>query len=57
MLMLRVVATGSSGNCYILSDDNKNLIIDAGVKMIEIKRAINYNLKSVSGCIISHEHL
>ena len=57
MRTLRVVGTGSEqGNCYILNCDGDKLIIDAGVKIDEIKKALNWSLKDVSACIVSHEH-
>lgn len=57
MLMLKTIATGSSGNCYALMNDNQILLIDMGVSASEIKRGINYKISDVSGCIVSHRHL
>lgn len=55
--MLKTIATGSSGNCYALMNDNQILLIDMGVSASEIKRGINYKISDVSGCIVSHRHL
>lgn len=55
-MKLRVLSTGSKGNCYILSSDSgENLIVEAGVKIMEIKKALNFDLSGVSGCLLSHE--
>lgn len=53
---LKVVGTGSSGNCYILGDQNEALIIEAGMKFMEVKKALNYEISKVVGCIVSHSH-
>lgn len=54
---LTIVGSGSSGNCYILENDNEALIIEAGVKFTEIKKVLNFSLSKVRGVLISHEHL
>lgn len=54
---LKVVNTGSKGNCYILTDSNgKALIIECGVKYTEIKKALGFDLQNIEGCIVSHYH-
>lgn len=56
-MKLEVIATGSSGNCYTLtSSSGEILIIEAGIRYERILRAINYELQSVAGVIISHRH-
>lgn len=55
-MTLRIVGSGSSGNCYILENDSEALIIELGVRFEEVKKALNYNLSKVVGCIVSHEH-
>lgn len=56
MVKLTVLASGSAGNGYLLETDNSCLIIEAGVKLSEIKKALDYNISKVVGCIITHEH-
>lgn len=56
-MRLRCLASGSSGNCYILTDSSgQSLIIDAGVPIKDIKRGLDWNIKNVAGCIVSHVH-
>lgn len=56
-MRLRCLASGSSGNCYILTDSNgKSLILDCGVPIMEIKKGLNWNIRGISGVIISHSH-
>lgn len=56
MIQLKVLGSSSSGNCYILESDTEALIIEAGVELINVKRALQYNMRKIVGCIVSHSH-
>ncbi|SFS30457.1 MBL fold metallo-hydrolase [Lutibacter maritimus] len=56
-MKLKVIGTGSKGNCYLLENENEALIIEAGVNIQSIKQALNFNVSKVAGCIVSHEHM
>lgn len=53
---LEVLGSSSKGNCYLLKGESETLILEAGVNIKEIKKAINYDFRSVKGCLITHEH-
>lgn len=53
---LRIVGTGSAGNCYILHSKNEALIIDCGMPFKDIKASLNYDLSNVVGCLVDHSH-
>ncbi len=55
-MKLSIISSSSAGNCYILQDDSQALIIECGVKLSQIKKALGFNLSKVSGCIVSHRH-
>lgn len=55
--MLKVLATGSKGNCYILQAGNDKLLLECGIPYKEILKGLDFNLNGVQGCLISHEHL
>ena len=57
VMKLNCLGSSSVGNCYILEDDNDCLIIEAGVKIKDVKKAVNFNIAKVRGVVISHEHL
>ncbi len=58
MLTLKCLGTGSSGNCYFLTDaTGQILILDLGLPASEIKKALNFNLMDVAGAIVTHQHL
>lgn len=56
MLKLKTLATGSSGNCYLLSTENETLILDCGIPIKEIKKGLNFDLSKVVGCVVTHVH-
>ena len=57
MMKLKCIATGSTGNCYTLtSDSGETLILDCGIPIKEIKKGLNWNIRNVVGCIVSHVH-
>lgn len=56
-MKLKCIATGSTGNCYTLtSDSGETLILDCGISIKEIKKGLNWNIRNVVGCIVSHVH-
>lgn len=55
--MLKVLASGSSGNCYIVQAGEEKLILECGIGYKEILKGLNYTIKNVKGCLISHQHL
>lgn len=56
-VILKVLGSSSSGNCYILETDNTALILECGVAFKEVKRALNFKLNKVCGALVTHEHL
>lgn len=53
---LKVLGSSSAGNCYILDNGKEALIIEAGISFAKVKQALNYNIRKVVGCLISHAH-
>jgi phosphoribosyl 1,2-cyclic phosphodiesterase len=57
-MKLKCIATGSTGNCYLLQVDNgETLILDCGIPIKEIKKGLNWNVKDVVGVLCTHKHL
>jgi phosphoribosyl 1,2-cyclic phosphodiesterase len=56
-MKLKILNSGSVGNCYILENETTALIIELGVNFKEVKQALNFNLTKVAGALVSHEHL
>ena len=55
-MTLDVVATGSTGNCYILTAGNDKLLLDCGVRYKDIQAALGFKTKNVAGCLVGHDH-
>jgi len=55
-MQLRVLGSSSKGNCYLLVGSKEVLIIEAGVKLIEVKKALSFRTDNIAGCLISHFH-
>ena len=55
---LKCLGSSSAGNCYLLTSDNgETLILDCGVPISEIKKGLNWNIRNVVGCVVSHGHI
>ena len=56
-MRIKTIATGSSGNCYILTtSQGKHLLLDAGLTIKEIKQGLDFDIGNVEGCIVTHKH-
>lgn len=56
MNKIKVLGSGSSGNCYSLEMNNEILLLDAGFKYKDILKFIDYKIDKVVGCLVSHLH-
>lgn len=53
------MASGSSGNCTLLSENNTHLLVDAGISARRIGQglqALGLRLSDVTGVLLTHEH-
>ena len=60
MLKFMSLSSGSCGNCYYLGTEHGGLIIDAGVSLRRLKKALQENgldLTSFSAVLVTHDHL
>lgn len=56
-MTLKTLATGSSGNCYVItSDAGKHLIVEAGIPVPEIKKGIDFDIGNIEAVMASHSH-
>lgn len=56
-MFVRCVGSSSKGNSYALYDnEDKILLIDAGLSRKEIIKSVEYNVSDIVGCIVSHGH-
>lgn len=56
-MKLIIIGSSSKGNSYALqSDSGEILLIEAGIPLKEVKRAIGYKTSKVEACLCSHRH-
>ena len=57
-MILKCMGSGSSGNGYaLILDDGEILLLECGVPGMEMKRAIDFQIGNVVGCLLTHSHL
>ncbi|WP_438312300.1 MBL fold metallo-hydrolase [Sporosarcina sp. FA9] len=55
-MIIKTLATGSTGNCYLIEDGETRLLIELGITFKRIQQDLNYETSKISGCLISHSH-
>lgn len=55
-MKIKVLGSSSKGNCYIIETVSSTLVLEAGVRFEEVKKSLNFDLKKVCGCLVTHEH-
>jgi phosphoribosyl 1,2-cyclic phosphodiesterase len=55
-MKIKVLATGSKGNCYLLEHNGRILVLDAGIPYKDIVRGTGYKPQLISGVIVTHNH-
>lgn len=55
-MRLKVLGSSSKGNCYFLENEKECLIIEAGIKISEVKKELDFDIGKVVGVIVSHSH-
>lgn len=53
-MQLKVLSTGSKANCYELKSDNSAILLDAGLPIATISKAVSF--AGLQACLITHEH-
>jgi len=55
-MKLKVLCSGSAGNCYIIQDSEEALILEAGASLSRVKQELGFNTSKVAGCLVTHSH-
>ena len=53
---IKILASGSGGNCYRLSDGATDILLECGIPKHKILEGIRYEVGMIRGVLISHEH-
>jgi phosphoribosyl 1,2-cyclic phosphodiesterase len=56
-LKFKQIYSGSSGNLFTVTAANgKRILIECGVTWSKLQKALDFNLKGIEGCLVSHQH-
>jgi len=53
---LRVLGSNSAGNGYILTNNRETLLLECGVKPLEVKKSLDFDISTIAGAVVSHSH-
>jgi len=56
-MIIRCLASGSSGNCIVLEENGKLVLLDVGIRLADIKKGIQYRVSDVEFFFVSHRHI
>lgn len=55
-MILKVLGSSSKGNSYIIESESQVLVIEAGIRLSEVKKAIGFDVSKIVGALVTHEH-
>lgn len=53
---LKILGSSSAGNCYVLDNGKEALVLECGISFNQVKKAVNFDISRIVGCLVSHEH-
>ena len=56
MIDIKIIASGSAGNAYLVSDQNHKILIECGIDFTKLRQALNFKTPTLDAVLISHEH-
>lgn len=54
---IKVLASSSKGNAYLIHDGQDSLLLDAGISLSALQIKSGFRLTDVAGCLITHSHM
>lgn len=56
MIGITALASGSSGNCYHITDGGSPLLLECGIPWRQIQKGLGFKTGELAGILVSHEH-
>ena len=53
---IKIIASGSSGNAYLIGDGRTRLLLDAGIPFSRIQIGCGFRTSSIDACLVTHRH-
>lgn len=57
MIDIKIIGSGSSGNCYLANINGTQLLLECGLPFKTIQKALNFKLSKIEACLVTHEHI
>lgn len=57
MIDIKVIGSGSSGNCYLVNINNTKILLEAGLPFKKIQQAVKFRISDIEACLVTHEHM
>ena len=55
-MKFQALASSSSGNAYIVSDEDTRILLECGVSHNKLQKLSGFSLSEFQACLVSHEH-
>lgn len=55
-MRFEALASSSSGNAYIVSDNDTRILLECGVSHTKLQKLSGFSLSEFQACLVSHEH-
>lgn len=56
MITIQSFGSSSAGNCYHVTDGRTELLLEAGIRFADIRKALDFRVTRLAGCIVTHNH-
>jgi len=56
MVTIQSFGSSSAGNCYHITDGKTELLLEAGIRFTDIRKALEFRVTRLAGCLITHNH-
>lgn len=53
---IKIIASGSSGNAYLIGDGKTRLLLDAGIPFKRIRVGCGFQTSGIYACLVTHRH-
>ena len=53
---IKVIASGSNGNAYLIGDGRTRLLLDAGIPFKRIQIGCGFRTSTMDACLVTHRH-
>ena len=55
-MRLTILGSSSAANGYVLDNSREALVLECGCPLIDLQRAVDFDLRRVAGVLLTHEH-